>query len=303
MKSERELCVIGGGALGLTISIKLSHLLPVCLVVKPGQESSRSRENLAITGHEQASAGRLRVATGASAAASSYWLCVKAADIVGAIGALPATSREPVVLAGNGLGVFEEVRKLLPPARPLIRLVCNFGAALQPDGSVRLAGALAAVCASLEDHAAARDQIAELMSRFPAAVETSSNPLAAEWGKALVNVPVNSLCTLADAPNGAILDRPELREQAIELMKEVRLAASASGIELGEDYGQVLEGIRAHASNINSTLSDIRAGRPTETEFILGRVVEKARSVGIRLVRCEDVLERMRSLEREHVRR
>jgi len=103
------------------------------------------------------------------------------------------------------------------------------------------------------------------------------------WIKLLVNVAINPVCSIAGVRNGALLEVPDLWEQALAAMQEAAVVAEASGVDLGdlviEDYLRQVAG--ATAGNRCSMLQDVMAGRKTEIDELCGAVVSQGESVGV----------------------
>lgn len=119
------------------------------------------------------------------------------------------------------------------------------------------------------------------------------------WNKLLMNVGINALTAIYDCPNGALLDDPEIAELMAAAIAEGALVAEKLGIKLDrEPITAAREVCRATATNISSMLQDFRAGRPTEIEAINGAVLRLAGTLGIPLPVNEELVRRVRELER-----
>ncbi len=73
---------------------------------------------------------------------------------------------------------------------------------------------------------------AETLQRAGIPTTFSTNPIQSEWEKALWNITVNGLCSIVNTHNGAILDHPELREIAENILEEAVAVAKNEGIML-----------------------------------------------------------------------
>ena len=103
------------------------------------------------------------------------------------------------------------------------------------------------------------------------------------WRKLLLNVAINPVCAIAGVRNGALIDVPELWNQAMAAMLEAAAVGRASGVDLGDvDLEEHLRKVvEATSDNRCSMLQDVMAGRATEIESLCGAVVERGESVGI----------------------
>jgi len=113
--------------------------------------------------------------------------------------------------------------------------------------------------------------------------EWSDNIQRTIWTKILLNVAINPVCAIAGVRNGALLEVPELWEQAYSAMQEAAAVAGASGADLSnldlESTLRIVAG--ATAQNRCSMLQDVMAGRQTEIDELCGAVVSLGESVGV----------------------
>jgi len=103
------------------------------------------------------------------------------------------------------------------------------------------------------------------------------------WTKILLNVAINPVCSIAGVRNGALLEVPELWDQAFSAMLEAATVANASGVDLSNlDLEGTLRTVAgATAQNRCSMLQDVMAGRQTEIDELCGAVVSLGESVGV----------------------
>jgi len=103
------------------------------------------------------------------------------------------------------------------------------------------------------------------------------------WVKLLLNVAINPLAAISGVENGLILEQHGLMNQAVAVMEESRMVATAEGIEIDqfeilETLGEVLQ---RTASNRCSMLQDVIAAKKTEIDSLCGEVVLRAERHGI----------------------
>jgi 2-dehydropantoate 2-reductase len=103
------------------------------------------------------------------------------------------------------------------------------------------------------------------------------------WLKLIINVAINPLAAICGVQNGALLESPELHQQALAVLHEAESIAAAegvdlSGIDLENRLNQVLE---STATNVCSMLQDVRAGNRTEIDSLCGEIVRRGESHGI----------------------
>jgi 2-dehydropantoate 2-reductase len=114
----------------------------------------------------------------------------------------------------------------------------------------------------------------------------------AQWSKLIFNSVVNSIGAVTDLPHVqdfARTDRPsDLGNLVLAMMEEGKRVAASQGIELYEDpwemnvravsHGQTGDDAYAH---VFSMLSDVRARKPTEVDWLTGAIVREAGRLGV----------------------
>ena len=111
----------------------------------------------------------------------------------------------------------------------------------------------------------------------------------AQWSKLIFNATVNTVAALTDLPHvsafAAVDADTDLGRLVRDLMDEGKAVAAAAGVELHEDPWEMnVEACRrgetlaaeGHYAHVPSMLEDVRAGRPTEIDFITGALVREA---------------------------
>ncbi|HTB63460.1 MAG TPA: 2-dehydropantoate 2-reductase [Opitutales bacterium] len=147
----------------------------------------------------------------------------------------------------------------------------------------------------------ARERTHDLAARFMrAGVDCAAvdSLVAAQWRKLVWNVPFNGLAIAAGGvTTDVILSRPDLREQVLPLMQEVRVGAAALGVAIPESFLlrqiEVTEPMGAYKP---SSLVDYLARREVEVEAIWGEPVRRARGTGVELPRLEALYGKLKQL-------
>jgi 2-dehydropantoate 2-reductase len=185
----------------------------------------------------------------------------------------------PIVLTQNGLGIADAARAIAKES-PLVRAACWMGILAEGPGRARVAGVHSLVLAP--GGLVATQRFADLARLAGLPVVMADDVRAVEWKKALWNLAVNALCSLVDQPNGAILEHASLRRAAEAIVDEATRVAAADGVVVtDEDRARVFASLEVTRRNVNSTLQDLRAGRPTETPFLTGAVGRIGRAHGV----------------------
>lgn len=256
----QRLCVIGAGALGLYLSRNFAPKSQVLLLSR-GQSFAELK----------------------SFKPDAIFICVKAHQLQALSSQLaPFISGDSVlVLCCNGLGMYFQLATELRAKPHILRLLPNVGV-LKNGNQITVSGKPETFLASTPQDQDLRQSLEIFLQSLGWTIHIEKDIATAEWKKLLTNMLVNTLASICDAPNGIVLDNPQLKELAQKLLIEIRTVALADGFDLSSPTDkQIFDGISNHRSNICSTLVDLHAGRPTEMDYILGRFLRLASDYGI----------------------
>lgn len=289
-EEKHHICIVGPGSVGLFLAAQFSASHHVSLLVRNYQLEALKEKDLHISGSLDLTApwNQFSLITTEDLPSlpsdTSYWLCVKAFDVDEVVGELASilSKKTPLVLISNGLGVFFQVATLLGRKAPVVRVCPYLGVKKLSDTEVELAGDIYCSLATMPSDREAGERILPLVEEISTEVVVEKDIATAEWKKAVTNLVVNPICTVLNVENGAILQSDHLRGLASRMLHEVRSVAASDGFDLSSlDDTRFFESLKHHASNMNSTLIDLRAGNKTETEFILGRFLRIASDNGV----------------------
>ena len=101
------------------------------------------------------------------------------------------------------------------------------------------------------------------------------------WLKLAINCAINPFTALHDCPNGEVIERAG--PAFAPLLAELHALLVSQGVQrpLAQLQQQILDVIQATAANSSSMRQDVRAGRRTEVDFILGHACRTARQAGL----------------------
>ncbi len=132
------------------------------------------------------------------------------------------------------------------------------------------------------------ERVARVFNEAGIETEVTENAVGWKWAKTIVNSVINGLGTVLEVKNGALREIPELEGISIEIAREGCMVAQQLGIEFEVHPLELLwDTIERTRENYNSTLQDIMRGRKTEVDYIHGKIVEYAHSVGLEAPRNE----------------
>lgn len=300
--------MVGAGGIGLFIQYYLQQSLGTVLIARERSCAALADSPLKVTGIAE---GELRLnCIGWSQLErleepATVFVAVKAHEVVDVLNHLNAVlaPASKILLCQNGIGIYEIGRRTCPKHH-IYRLSCWVGVRRVDLNHIHVAGL------HKFDLAAEADQDlrfwAESLEHAGIPTTFNTNPVKSEWEKALWNITVNGLCSIVNAHNGAILDHPELREIAENILEETVAVARNEGIILDDSSRVAVFGsLEKTRENINATLQDLRAGRHPELEFFNGAVVATAvkqhmrAPLNLMVLRLVDYLDRQKLLK-EH---
>ncbi|MFX1389663.1 MAG: ketopantoate reductase family protein [Promethearchaeota archaeon] len=113
--------------------------------------------------------------------------------------------------------------------------------------------------------------------------EVVEDIIAKSWEKVLVNIGINALGALTRLPNGKLLESKGLKSIMEASINETITVAKRMKIDLAKrNYLEATYDVaRKTSENKNSMLQDILNKKPTEIEFINGRILKYAEKLGI----------------------
>ena len=186
-------------------------------------------------------------------------------------------------------------------AEHVIGGLCKIVAFVVGPGHIRHAGFKPSVVIGELDNSRS-ERISRIEQSFiGAGIETSiaADIYAALWMKFLFIASFSGMGALANAPAGKLRSDPELREQMLKAMEEIRLVAHARGIKLPPNAIEtVMAGVNALPEEATSSMQrDIAAGKPSELESQNGAVVRMARESGVSVPTHEFIYRTLKPLE------
>ena len=196
----------------------------------------------------------------------------------------------PVLYIQNGLDILELVKDLVK--RP-VRALTGIGAYRKSPNRVFVSGiniTRIGVTPS-GDH-----KIFEELRKKASLPYKLEDPVRAERIKASLNAGINPVTALLRVKNGELLRRRDALEVALRAVREAKTVAEAYGIDVGDVESMLIRGIERTAENYSSMAMDVMNGRPTEIDYINGKIVEKARAKNLEVPVNETLRRLVRSL-------
>jgi 2-dehydropantoate 2-reductase len=283
----RHVAIIGPGAIGLVLAVRLALAggAKVTLIDhRPDRAARLASRPIRLHTPEGDLAAAISVRTAPEAPPDVVFLATKAyAARAAAESAAAWIGRAPLVAMQNGLGVTDEVAKVLPQGR-VITAVIYQGANMVAEGEVNH---VANLMTHLGYEGRTPDQtvrsVAALLAGagLPAEVAPDMTPVV--WAKLLINAAINPVAAMAGELNGRVADRPTLRALAGSIAEEGEALVRAEGVTLPYSSAAraALETAQRTATNRCSMLQDLEAGRRTEIDYLSGAIVRVAERRGL----------------------
>lgn len=191
-----------------------------------------------------------------------------------------------VILLQNGLGAEARLAPLVPDCTVLggLSFLCAYKAG---PGHVRHLD-YGKIALGLYRDDRRPGGVTEAMRRIAADFERSGTPVElsedlalARWKKLVWNVPFNGLSVVLDADTRQIMQQPDARALARELMREVVEGAATQGRVIPESFvGQMMADTDRMTPYRTSMKLDYDLGRPMEVEAIYGEPWRTAAASG-----------------------
>ena len=288
-----EILIFGAGAVGLGMgSALLAADCGVKLVARPASVEALRREGLVRTGFF----GSHRAAPESFSAASSMAelpqepvdVALVATKSFDSEAAARALAQQPalvgpetrVVLFQNGWGNAERFLPHFPEERVWnARVITGFRRIAPNQVDITVHAEPVHVGSLFGCNPAPLSALCSAISRGGIPCEITAHIAEDLWAKLLYNGLLNPLGALFGVPYGALAESPHARHVMAALAREIFAVMRAAGYTthwetpeayLESLYGELLPPTAAHES---STLQDLRAGRPTEIDALLGAVV------------------------------
>jgi len=192
------------------------------------------------------------------------------------------SDRTWVMTVQNGLGNLEAIERFVPRSRIIVGITTWPCDSLGP-GQVRSPGVgFTKIFSADAQITLGLERICRALDHAGLACEISPKVYAVIWEKLAFNAAMNSLTAITGFPCGGVGATTDGRELTYAIAKEVVAIAHRKGVPANE--AQVIATLdmafRDHGEHMPSMLQDLRAGKQTEVEAIIGAVVHEAEAIG-----------------------
>ncbi len=292
--------VLGAGAIGCLTASHLQHAgVSVTLLTRPGQMPEHLKAGLHL--HHRQSTRQLQIPaidTDSAEEISALLITTKAMQVADAFLSVRTQLQRdaPVVLMHNGMGVLEDLQATFPD----IRFSCattTEGAYINDQAHLIYSGE-GGYRFGCEGQADAPAWFHSLQAALPDC-HWDDNIQASLWRKLVINAAINPLTVLYQCRNGELLENETYRRHAQLLCEEIaRLCQAAGHGQLADQVWHIVSKVmQGTAKNQSSMLQDIRAGRPSEVDFITGYLCRFAHQRNLDCPLNETLLKEIRAMD------
>ena len=290
MKKYR-IAIVGLGATGTVLAAALLHNLPRTILVgrSDGMRKTLVKDGIRVSG-ELSYFAPAENYCGSIQDLGKYspnliFISTKTCDLARVLDEL-ATIFEPgtkIVSAHNGLGTEDLIAERFG-ADSALRMSLNLGAARIGPGQAKVAffnppNHLGAV---IPENRKVGEDIAGLFRDAGLDTAYVEDIKLHVWRKMVMKCTMASICAVSDKTIKEALHFPPTREIAEGCFREIVTVAAAKGYDLGKNYiNQAVAYLEEAGVHKDSMCADIENQKPTEIDFLGGKVVSYAREAGI----------------------
>ena len=208
------------------------------------------------------------------------------------------------VILQNGVGNEEIVRENCDENK-IVRIITSHGALIKNPGVVSHTGIgfTKIGFAFNTQPKEGLNQLKTLLDKGGIKTEIVDDIIRCSWEKAFVNIGINALGALTRLKNGELLENDYLKRFMCRTVEEALEVAKLKDINvLDRNYCDLMYSVAEKTyDNKNSMLQDILKGKPTEIDFLNGKMVEYAKELRIRIPINELLTFLIKGLERSFV--
>lgn len=202
-------------------------------------------------------------------------VCVKAFQLAAAITSLAPSLPEKaiVVLCHNGMIADADIARIFNERQRVISMLLTHGSKKESTLAVTHTGLGKTDIGLLRGELSPAEQqtlLSHLSAAFPP-VYWHKNITTMRWQKLAINCVINPICAINNSQNKVVLE--QVHQESIDaILHEIIAIATRHQISL--DFEQlkntVLNVAKLTGENVCSTLADIRAGKPSEIDYLNG---------------------------------
>lgn len=281
-----RICIVGAGAMGAFYASRFFEMDPNCVfLLAEGERRIRLKKEGLIVNGKHYTFPVLRPEEGLPPS-DLVLIAVKHHHLPRAISDLRNAVGDKTCLLSvmNGIQSEEQIGRVYGMSKTLYAVAVGIDAVRQ--GNLVTCSSQGKLLFGEAENSVLSERVKVLQALFTRAGivnETPADMMRTLWWKFMVNVGVNQVSAILDAPYGVFQKSQAARDITQEAMNEVISIAQAKGIQLSkkdaEDFLPFLHKMSPQGKT--SMVQDVEARRKTEVEMFAGKVVELGRELNI----------------------
>ncbi len=310
-----SVCVVGAGSIGSLCAGHLGQVAQTSILVRrPEHAADLNAHGLRVSGKSDLTSEVVAATDPAALPAPDLIIiATKAMQVEEAAKSISGRFPQAVVMTiQNGLGTEEVVAGY--GSWPIVSSVTFMSGTKESDTHVHYELDTATWMGPFHPSGTTFETVQEIGELFAAGglnVEVLPDLRPAQWSKLIFNASVNPVSAVTDLAHVGLFARRErdsdLGHLMFDLIEEGKRVAAAAGVELFEDpwemnsravrQGSTHDDEYAH---VPSMLADVRAGRRTEIDFILGSLVREAHRLDVPVPLSEAMYRLVKARDRSY---
>ncbi len=301
MPKKQTIHILGAGALGSLWAAKLSKSNEVILILR---NPTHKTHNYQFIEQELTTDVSLpcESATSTNNLIDVLLVFTKSYDTLLALSQIEhrLSPSSKIILFQNGMGCQQTLIKTLPHHR-IYAASTTEGANSPTKGTIIYAGKgetwLGDISKEKPECTIETEHLTALLSSSTLDVFSTKDIWQRLWLKLAINCAINPFTALLNCKNGEIREHQLFKSSITPLSQELSSAIQLNKIELSAEDIQtkVEEVLEKTANNISSMLQDVRAGKPTEIDFMNGYIQTIANEHTIPFPVNAELLKRMKT--------
>ncbi len=288
-----RIIIVGAGAIGSAYGAFLSTNNHVILIGRAAHMDAIKANGLTVRGDGEGTY-TLETATKLKEIPSKTLLIisVKAYDLHETLLELQPLTHDDTVLLflQNGLGIEDIIKHALMKGNAL-RAIVTMGSEILKPGFIRVR-----LNPTILDSDNLSKEITRVFQDCGLTTINSEAFLTEIWRKATINCVVNPLSAILQAKTYELLS-PHLNGIRKSIVEECIAVAAKEEVELDLNLLQIMNQSLPLYENRTSMFQDIFHGKPTEIEFLNGKIVEKGKSYNVSTPVNEVLVQLVRFME------
>lgn len=208
-----------------------------------------------------------------------------------------------IVSCQNGLDVEEQAIEVFGSHRAL-RMVLNMGAGFDGPNSIKVNFAFPHVLSLRQNvDADLSRKIVDDLNASGFKTELREDYRISVFKKAILNSSLGSVCALTGMTMKSVMKEPELSRMVKQIVREGIWIAQAMGLGITMDFlDEAVAYLSQGGDHKPSILTDLENGRPTENEYLCGKLFAYAQKYAVEVAVTQTIYYLVKNKEQDAIR-